>query len=74
MAINGTTVHGQSISDVSFEGDMMVLSVPIFEMIANFTVAANQAERENMHDTARRLRNDCKVLGRCLPGDLVRLT
>jgi hypothetical protein len=43
------------------------------ELVANLTIAANQADRDKMHGTAERLRNDIKALEECGKGTLIEL-
>lgn len=53
------------------EAAFLAVTVILSEIVANFTVAANQADRDRLPEIAQRIRNDVKVLKRLKSGDAI---
>lgn len=71
-----TTPNFQSISAIKHEGsfgEQTVVCVSKGEIVANWRCAAKLAEKEGMHGTAERLRNDANFLETLKPDDIVRI-
>lgn len=71
-----TTPNFQSISDIRHEGsfgEQTVVCISKGEIVANWRCAASLADRERMHGTAERLRNDANFLESLKEGDTIRI-